>query len=341
MVEVVTLEGPLEPARLRWIADLYGNADPKLRRDDVLEHLFLRSPAGAGLHAFALDGARPIGHFAVVPLQTRLGGDGLRSGKVEALWVEPDHRGRQPGGELVVGAMLERLYAYADECGFELLHGLLTPRIGSILRLRPLGNVGEPSLVAAVSSDALAGRTAGRALAGAQHALRGLAGVAARSARDATVREATGEDADLASAAMPPAGRWTVLADDAWDWYRSSPLVRVLQVPGRSGSRALVQLPGVPGQALRVIGWRPARPGFRPAFALLSAAGRLAHETGAGTVRFQPWPSPAGGGALQRACRLLGFVPRNDLTSLWVRASDPALERIEAVVPTPLLYLAF
>ncbi len=67
MVEIVTLAGPLEPERLRWVADVYGRADPKFERTDVLEHLYTRSPAGGGLHAFALDDGRPVGHCSVVP----------------------------------------------------------------------------------------------------------------------------------------------------------------------------------------------------------------------------------------------------------------------------------
>ena len=110
--------------------------------------------------------------------------------------------------------------------------------------------------------------------------------------------------------------------------------------PG-GGSRALVQLPGSPGDGLRLVGWSSDRPGLGSALTLVAAAWQVAQELGAGTVRFQPWGSPAGGGALTAACRLLGFLPRPDLTTLWVRTADPSLARAEAVVPTPLLYLGF
>jgi hypothetical protein len=74
---------------------------------------------------------------------------------------------------------------------------------------------------------------------------------------------------------------------------------------------------------------------------LVAAAAAVAREARAPTLRFQPWPSEAGDGALERACRLLGFVRRNDQTTLWVRARDPELARPEAVVPSPLFYLGF
>jgi hypothetical protein len=106
-------------------------------------------------------------------------------------------------------------------------------------------------------------------------------------------------------------------------------------------ARALVQVPGGGREPLRIVGWRSERPALRQALVLLAAAAREAERAGATSLRFQPWPAPAGDGTLTRACRLLGFVPRPDLTTLWVRAHDQALKRSEAVVPTPLLYVGF
>lgn len=331
--EILTLEGPLEPAKLRWIADLYGQADPKYRRDDVLEHLFTQSPAGPALHSFAVDDGRAVGHCAVVPHHARLGDAELRCGKLEALWIEESHRGRQPGEEALYRTLLDRLYAFADEREFELVHGHATPRIGRVIRFEPLHGVGKPSWVSVISANSAAMSV----LATAQRALRGLA----RPGGAATVRAGTPEDADLVDGPPPPEGRWSPVLGDAWDWYRSSPLVRVLDVPGPNGCRALIQVPAAPREPVRIVGWRPRRRGIRSAALLLGAAGRIARQTGAPTLRFQPWPSAAGDGDLARACRLLGLLRRHDQTTLWVRTHDPDLARAEAVVPSPLFYLAF
>ena len=343
MVELVTVEGPLEPQMLRSIADLYGRADPKYLRDDVLDHLFVRSPAGPGLHAFALEDGRPVGHCAIVPMRARRGRGELRCGKLEALFLEESHRGRRTGEQPVVAGLLDRLYAFADECGIELIHALVTPRIGRVIGFVPLDGVGKRTLVSATSR--LPGRRRTRALAGAQGAVRELgyavANVVARRGGAPTLRAPTANDADLAEDPLVPPRRWMVAAADSWDWYRSSPLLRVLEIPGADGCRALLQVPGAPGEPIRVVGWRPARAGLIPAFVLLGTAGRLARLSGAATLRFQPWGSPSGNGMLERACRLLGFVARRDLTTLWVRAGDPALSRRDAVVPTPFLYLGF
>lgn len=332
MTEILTVEGPLEHARLRWVADLYGRADPKYLRDDVLQHLFTQSPAGAALHSFAVDEDRPVGHCAVVPTRARRGSDELRCGKLEALWVEESYRRGN-----VARSLLDELYALADQRGFELVHGHATALIGQVIRFLPLDGVGKRSWVGVASPDAVASRT----IAGAQRAIGTVASVFARSPDAAALRAATTDDADLVAVPPPPPDRWAAVVDDSWDWYRSSPLVRVLELPGPHGFRALVQVPAAPREPVRIVGWRARRAGLRPAILLLRAAGRLARELRAPTLRFQPWASEAGDGTLERACRLLGFVPRADQTTLWVRTHDPALARPKAVVSTPLLYLAF
>jgi hypothetical protein len=335
--EILTVEGPLETHRLRWIADLYGQADPKYRRDDVLAHLFRRSPVGPALHAFALDAGRAVGHCAVVPHPARRGGDELRCGKLEALWIEQSHRVREAGREPLYRTLLDRLYAFSDERGFDLVHGHATPRIGRVIRFLPLDGVGEPSWVALATAD----RRAAAALELAQRGLREAAYAVSRPGADGRIRPAEPDDADLLDAPSPPPGRWTAVVDDAWDWYRASPLVRVLDVPGPHGCRALVQLPATPLEPVWIVGWKPRRLGLRAAALLLGAAGRVARGVGAPSLRFQPWPSAAGDGTLAGACRGLGFVRRGDRMTLWVRTKHPELARPEAVVPSPLFYLAF
>lgn len=335
MVELVTVEGPLEPPLLRSIADLYGRADPKYLRDDVLHHLFAGSPAGPGLHAFALDDGRAVGHCAVVPMGARHGNRKFRCGKLEALFLDESYRGRRAGERPVALHLLDRLYTFADERGLELIHGLATPRIGRVIGFLPLQGVGKRTLVSATRGPLSVAQGAMRELGYA------VAKAGARGPGATTLREPAADDVDLVEGPPPAPGRWTIVAEDAWDWYRSSPLLRVLEIGGADGCRALLQVPGAPGEPVRVIGWRPARAGLIPALVLLGAAGRLARRSGAATLRFQPWASHTGNGTLERAGRLLGFVPRPELTTLWVRTNDPTLARTDAVVATPLLYLAF
>ena len=210
-----------------------------------------------------------------------------------------------------------------------MIHGHATPRIGRVIRFTPLEPVGKPSCVSVISPKGPAATVLGTA----QRGLRALA-----RPGDAHVREAKSDDADLVDAPPPPPGRWTPVLGDAWDWYRSSPLLRVLET---ADFRALIQVPATPFEPVRIVGWRPHRPGVRTAARLLAAAARIARETRAPTLRFQPWPAEAGDGALERACRLLGFLRRADQTTLWVRARDPELARPDAVVPSPLFYLGF
>lgn len=330
MTEIVTVAG-LEPRQLDWVARLYGRADPKYRHRTFLEHLFLENPVGPSLHAFAVDADRPVGHICIVRTAARYGAEQLAAGKLEGLWIDESHRGRRPGDEPVVAELLTRLYAFSDAQGIDLVHALATPHIGDIIRFTPLSGVGEQSLVSLVKARTLATR----ALAVAQRAAGAIAGL---PPAHAVLRRATAQDVDLAQVPLPPSGRWAIVPDGAWEWYASSPFVRVLEL---DRSRSLVQLPAAPHEPLRLAGWHAEQATMRAALRLLAAAGRVAREHGAATLRFQPWSSPAGNGTLARACRLVGFVPRDDLTTVWVHASNRELVRREAVVPTPFLYLGF
>ena len=300
------------------------------------------------VHAFAVADGRPVGHCAVVPMRARLGDEPFHCGKVEALFLEAPYRGRPPGGAEPVALRLRtRLYAAAEENGIELLHAYVRPEVGRVLGLEPL-HVGERSRVAVVRPRALSTtrlRAQGTGLAAAQSVVREATYAAGRvvagTRNPGTLRALTGADVDLATAPPPAPGRWTVLAGDSWDWHCASPTLRALELPGPHGCRALVQLPGSAGDPLRIIGWRPHQGGPLPAVLLLGAAWRLARRAGAGTLRVQPWPGQPGDLALHRACRLLGFVARDDFTTLFVRSKASELARAQAVVPTPLLYLGF
>jgi hypothetical protein len=331
VTEIRTVAG-LNAEQVDWVASLYGQADPKYRDRAFLEHLFLRNPVGPSLHAFAVDGETPVGHLCIVRTPARYGPEELTAGKLEGLWIEASHRGRPEAGEPLVRVLLSSLYSFADDQGIELVHALATPHIGRIIGFTPLAPVGAHSLVSVVSP----GRAlTARALAAAQRVAREAAGAPVGRAQLRPVRS---EDADLADVAPPSAGRWAVVGDGAWEWYHSSPLVRVLEL---DGCRALVQLPASPHEPLRLIGWRAGRPRLRLALRLLATAGRLAREQRAASLRFQPWPGAAGDGSLARACAISGFLPRNDLTTVWVRATREELVHAEAVVSTPFLYLGF
>ena len=334
MVEVVAIDGPIATQQLGWVAELYGAVDPKYLDRGFLDHLFVQGPRGPALHAFALDDGLPVGHAAVVPTPAHRGAAELRAGKLEALVVAESHRGSR-GGVPVVRMVLDALYALADARGFELLHAFVLPRVGRVIRFERVDDVGPPSLVALLttSRSGAAGATE-RGLAAAQRGLRAVASLRTRSVP--RLRAVTPDDAALLATPALPDGSWAVVAEGAWDWYASSPYVRILE-PG-DGSRALVQLPGWPREPFRVAACESPSPGLGSALILLDAAALVAGEHDAATLRLQiPRPDPT----LRRAARLLGFVERSDLTTIWVRSADPALARTGAVVPTASLYLGF
>jgi hypothetical protein len=337
LVEITAVAGPLDGRRLGWIADLYGAVDGKYRDRVQLEHLFLRSPAGPGLHAFALDGSRAVGHCAVVPMTARRDGVPLLVGKVEALVVEAGYRGRRTGSAPLAVTLRERLYALADEQGVEILHAYVRPAVGRILDLAPV-RIAPPSLVCVLRPGGVAGkaRVPALALGAVQLGLRAGARPFALGAH-VEVRRPYAADVDLVRAPPAASGTWTVRAEDVWEWSRQAPALRVLQTSG--GERSLVQLPGAPGDLLRIVAWRSERPATRSALRLVLAAARLARDHRAARIAYQPWPPDRCGSVLARACRLLGFVERDDLATLYVRGRDPGIA--PAVTTTPLLALGF
>jgi hypothetical protein len=340
VVEVTVADGPLDERSLGCVADLYGPVDPKYRSRSFLEHLLVRGPGGPALHAFALAGERPVGHAAIVPTPARRGDLPLRAGKLEALVVEEEFRGRREGEVPVARALLSRLYEGADTRGIELIHAYVSPRVGRVIGFTRLDGVGPPSLVALLRPRAGAsrGRVAEAALRLAQRAARRVASMSTTGGLEPLVRRAEAGDADLIrTPGLPPRG-WAVVADDAFEWYADSSSIRVLELSGAHASRALVQLPESPGEPMRVAAWHAESPGPRSALRFLVAAARVAENTDAPTLRLQ---LPRPDASLTRAARALGFVRREDLTTLWVRARDPALARADAVVPTAMLYLGF
>lgn len=337
MVEVVAVEGPLGEDRLDWIVDLYGAVDPKYQDRKYLDNLFARGPAGPALHAFAIDDGVPVGHAAVVPTPARRGSATLRAGKLEALVVAASHRGSRTEGAPVVRLMLDALYALADAQGFEVIHAYVLPRVGRTIQFTRLDGVAAPSLVSLLKPTRTgANGTAEWLLAAAQRSARAIAGVGGARASAWIVRPIAAGDSGLLETPSIPAGAWAVVADGAVDWYASSPYVRILE-PG-DGARALVQLPGSPRDALRVAAWESPSPGIGSALLLLDAAASLGRESDAATLRLQfARPDPN----LRRAARALGFIARDDLSTLWVRTADPDLARADAVISTAPLFLGF
>jgi GNAT superfamily N-acetyltransferase len=314
-MEISTLQGPLKPPRYDWVAGLYGTSDARYRDQTFLEHMFARGPAGPALHAFAVDEGRPVGHCAVVPMWARRGPGRFRCGKLEALFVDPAHRGTP-----LVRTLLERLYGFAGDAELELLHAYVRPHVARVLGFEAV-RAGERAFVAV--TDASAFGFPGRVLAAAQALPQAL------SSGRGTLRPLEPEDRELVEPPRLRDSEWTIDPDDSWEWYRASPALRVLEV---DGARALVQVPLQKGESLRLVGWSGAGRARR----LLTAAAQLASESGAATLRFQPWDGTAGDGDMGRACRLLGFVRRDDFTTLYVRGRGAG-----EVVSTPLLYLGF
>lgn len=343
-IDIQAVRGPLDQERLGWINELYGVVDAKYASFEFVRHQFVRNPFGWTAHIFVLDEGRAVGHCCAVPFRARRGDELLVAGKIEAVVVDSEHRGRRPDGRNLATEMLSALYPFGIENGMDVLFGLAPPHVARVHVRAGCHEVPPhaPAYTIVVDADAFMTnepsrkrRVAGRALALA-HA------TTTAAARTVTHGSALGlgqpcpADAELATA-QADGGHWTISGSDAWDWFVGSGTLEALELAGPDGCRALVRFAKPGTSPAQIVAWRARRPGIAPALRLLGAAAKLARERGAPTLRFQPWAGIGGDGALARACSLLGFVRRPE-AALVLYSRDPGLDALRL---TPFFYVTF
>ena len=330
MVEAVAIEGPLDPDRLEWVAELYGAVDPK-----YLDRGVPPPPLRAGPGRASAPRVRARRRRARRPCRRRP--DAARRGTRRFApgswrrWSSPSRTAAAAAAACPWSAWCSTPSTRSptragSSCStHSSCHASAGPSDSSASTTSA-----PPSLVAllktvAVRSGCRSGACSRRRAARRCERSRARA-LRARSRSD-LARRHLGRRRHCSRRLRFPTDSWAVVAEGAWDWYTSSPYVRILE-PG-DGSRALVQLPGWPREPLRVAAWDSPSPGFRSAVRAPRRSRATGARDGAATLRLQiARPDPS----LRRAARALGFVERSDLTTLWVRSADPALARTGAVV---------
>jgi hypothetical protein len=347
-IEIHPARGPLDDEQLGWITSLYGVVDPKYASLEFVRHQFVANPFGWTAHIFVLDDGRAVGHCCAVPFRARRGDESLIAGKIEAVVIDPDHRGRRPDGRILATEMLAALYPFGLANGMDILFGLAPPHVARV-HVRagchevppdaPAYTIVADASALAVHEQSWKRRTAVHLLATAQGVTAASAYSFARLATRSgatTLGKPTAADAELA-AVEADNDRWTISGADAWDWFAGSGTLEALEIPGASGCRALVRFAKPGTSPAQIVAWRPHRPGLVPALLLLGTTARLARQRGAPTLRFQPWAGAGGDGVLARACSLLGFVRRSE-AALVVYSHDPSLDALRL---TPFFYVTF
>jgi len=347
-LEIDAVRGPLDDERLGWIASVYGVVDSKYASLDFLRHQFVDNPFGWSAHIFVLDDGRAVGHCSGVPFRARRGEETVVAGKIEAVVVDADHRGRRPDGRNLAREMLSMLYPFGLECGMDGLFGFAPPHVARVhvragchevpahapahtLLTHPsvyLRDEQSPRRRAAIRL-----LTAGQSAAAAAGAV--VSRVVSRPGPHRLERPSAA-DAELAIA-NAASDAWTVSGADAWEWYVDSGTLEALEIPGKDGCRALVRIPTSGSSPAQIVAWRPRRPGVLAGLLLLETAAGIARERGAPTLRFQPWAGAGGNGGLARACALLGFVRRPE-AALVVYSRD---RRFDELRVTPFFYVTF
>jgi len=342
-LELQPLCGPLTDDQVGWIVDLYGPVDAKYRSAQYVRHQFVENPFGWSVNVFAVDGGRAVGHCGVIPFRARRSSETFVAGKLEALAVDRDYRGRRDDGGSVATDILSRLYTFATENGMEVVFGLAPPAVSRI-HVRAgchLVPTNAPAYTCVIDAKSLAGAESSwqrqivtHGLGLAQRGLLTTAGL--KLPKSFSNEQPNSEDADLA-ATVDGDGRWTVSGADAWDWFAGSGVLRVLDLPGETGSRALVRVDDSHATTVQIVSWRPRRHALSSAFRLLAAAARVARSHRAPTLRFQPWRGGADELLLAHACTLAGFVRRPEADLLIY----PEASRLDTVRLTPFFYVTF
>jgi hypothetical protein len=339
VTEIVSVKGPLDDERLSWITTLYGPVDEKYASIDFVRHQFVGNPFGWSTHTFVMDGERAAGHCSAIPFRARYGADEIVAGKIEAVVLAEDQRGRRTeDGRSLAVAMLSAMYEAAHDHGTPLLFGLAPPNVASVharagckrLRLTATTYV-HISSPRRIDTPQVRRRVAVNALAAAQRLLLSL-----RSSGRPHVEEPTAEDAASVEAAPPPDGAWTISGADSWDWFAGCGLLRAVEI---GGARAIVRLADVAGADVQIVAWRPGPQPQRSAMRLLAALALLSRRRGARTLRFQPWVGTGGDGVMAQACRRAGFVRRSE-TELVLHSRRPEL-MVADVQLTPFFYVTF
>jgi len=347
-IEIRPIRGPLDEEQLGLLAGLYGAVDGKYASIDYVRHQFVQNPFGWAAHVFVLDDGRAVGHCSAVPFRARRGATELVAGKIEAVVVDAEHRGRRPDGRSLATEMLAALYPFALDNAMDVLFGLAPPHVARVHVRAGCHQVSvEAPAYTMITNAAAFGRqaesskrrAAGHVLGAVQSGV--VAGAEAfvrtTTASDApTLERPTAADADLAVAETSD-DWWTISGADAWDWFIGSGTLEAVEIPGEGGCRALIRLGPSGSSPAQIVAWHPRRPGLAPALRLLGATAKLARERGAPTLRFQPWTGEGGDGSLARACGRLGFLKRPE-AALVVYSRDPGLDPLRL---TPFFYVTF
>ncbi len=339
MTEIISLKGPLDDERLAWITALYGPVDEKYASIEYVRHQFAANPFGWSTHTFVMDGDRAAGHCSAVPFRAHLGADEIVAGKIEAVVLAEDQRGRRTeDGRSLAVAMLSTMYEAAHDHGTQLLFGL-APRNVAAIHARagctrtplPDATYVHVSTPGRMDASRFRQRLAVHGLAGAQRVL-----LAPGLHRRLRLEQPTAEDAPLVATAPVPDGAWTISGADSWDWFVGSGVLHAVET---GGARAIVRFTEVAGSDVQLVAWRPGPHPRRSATRLLAALARVARERGARTLRFQPWAGTGGNGAIVHACRRTGFARRTE-TELVLHGRPAAL--VDANVRlTPFFYVTF
>jgi hypothetical protein len=344
-LELSVVRGPLAEEDLDAIGATYGAAvDPRYASREFCRAVFNGNPSGYSFHAFVRDGARTVGHYAIVPMRARARGSTVLSGKGEALYMAEAYRKSMiatPAGEALVGlAMMNALHERALAGGVAFIHSVTTPAVAVLLRMQGFRVlkltldqlhflVRPPELKESTRFRALLARLTSAVqrvlLAAARAGLR-LTG-APRTEVDPAAHEG-GQLAAFSATDGQAGATWAVSRDlENLAWMKRLGRLEIVSIAGRPDRFAVL----VRAQRSELLHWSVPATARRDGLAIVCGILARGARTGTGTFSVSRRLLADAGPSLRFALRLLAFVPARIPISLLVKTDDDFYARAENV----------
>jgi hypothetical protein len=362
-VEITVMKGPLGDDLLRAISTTYGSHDKKYSSVSFCRTVFNENPSGYSFHAFARDGDRVVGHYAVIPVEICARGKSQLSGKGEALFLERRYRSqsiRNDNKDMPLGIGLAvLLYDFVLQQGVTVVHVIADSNIGVIHRMAGCRKevLEQIKSVLILDSRSLGGagssltRTwASRAIFLFQHILLSFFCTLSLFSRKSVVmygKSASGCGPFIdhmlgCSNEHVEAETWTIARNRAnLSWFFSTGLLEVVATDGSAPEHIVVRRNAEPGSDVEIVDYDFSSGAGLSAIKLLCSVVATAKKEKAGRVLHYSSPSSDKRNKLLPLMRLFGFVSKTEKRFIYLRSSDHFFLDAANIAFTPFFYSTF
>ncbi len=349
------VRGPLTDAELESVGQTYGRVDPRYRSVGFCRTLFNQNPFGFSWHAFVSDGGTVVGHYAVIPFRVVVKGEQRVSGKGEALFLAESHRTaliHLQDGPVPVGlALICELHDHVLEQEICVLHNITSRDVGMLQRMSGFTCVKvvrdqlhlliDPSHFPSTRTSR-AKVLAARCLADLQRRASILGTAVSTWGRAPELRVTPTRDLPAPLRTPSPAdpwslSRWGISRDAATlQWLLDLGRIEFLSIAAAPDRFAMVSR----GAVREMLQWAVPPGAWKDGLALMRSIVNRSRQEGAALVSVDRRLLDRHPDTLRSAVRLLGLVPRQYVTELYVKSGDSFFRDPDTIAFDRLFYLS-